>query len=193
MLALVFVPGLLLSIFAPRLVQKGWCSMRMSFWSVCSHLFLIFTLIWCTVKVSFTPLIHIILFSFIRLKTAVTSLSLQIRYCITRQQRCGLTHTCPRATTVSPPLMHGTPSTTTPLAWPPPRRAPTLWGPTGSTGRRRLSCCRSNSSSSLVSSSRVNSSSCSCTSSSTTSSSSSCSISNNRWRRESGWSPESVD
>lgn len=107
---------------------------------------------------------------------------LQIRYCTTRQRRCGLTRTSPRATTASLPLMPGSPSTTTPPSWRLPLLAPMLWEPKGTTGRRQLTSCRSSSSSSSSpSSSRVNYSSCSRSNrSSTTSSSSSCSISNNR-------------
>lgn len=109
------------------------------------------------------------------------SLFFQTRYCTTHQQRCGLTHMSPRATTASPPLTPGSRSTTIPLVWHLPLLAPTLWGQMGTTGRQRLTSCRSNSSSSSVSSSRVNCSNCSRSNrSSTTSNSSSCSISNSR-------------
>lgn len=105
----------------------------------------------------------------------------QTRYCTTPRQRCGLTHTSPRATTASPPLMPGSRSTTIPLGWCLHLLAHTLWGLMGMTGR--LTSYRSNSSSSSsLSSSRVSYSSCSRSSrSSTTSNSSSCSISSNRW------------
>lgn len=104
----------------------------------------------------------------------------QIRYCTTPQQRCGLTHTSPRATTASPPLMPGSRSTMIPPVWRLPLLALTLWGLMGMTDR--LTSCRSNSSSSSSrSSNRVNYNSCSRSNrSSTTSNSSSCSISNNR-------------
>lgn len=107
----------------------------------------------------------------------------QIRYCITPQQRCGLTRTSPRATTASPPPTPGSRLTPIPPWWRLPLLAPTLWGQKGLTDRRRLTSCHSNSSSSSSRfSSRVNYNSCSRSSrSSTTSNSSSCSISNNRW------------
>lgn len=108
----------------------------------------------------------------------------QIRYCTTLRRRCGLTRTSPRATTASPPLTPGSPSTTTPQGWRPRPPAPTWWGRKATTGR--LTSCRSSSSSSSRSSSRANCSSCSRSSrSSTTSNSSYCSISSSRWRSRS--------
>ena len=120
---------------------------------------------------------------FALIAAAVFFIFFQIRYCITPQQRCGLTRTCPRATTASPPPMPGSRSTPIPPWWRLPLLAPTLWGLKGLTARRRPTSCRSNSSSSSsLFSSRVNYNSCSRSSrSSTTSNSSSCSISNNRW------------
>lgn len=107
--------------------------------------------------------------------------SFQTRCCTTPQQRCGRTHTSPRATTASLPPMPGSRSTTIRQSWRLPPSAPTSRGPTGMTGR--LGSCRSSSrSSSWLSSSRINCNSCSRSNrSSTTSNSSSCSISSNRW------------
>lgn len=104
----------------------------------------------------------------------------QIRYCTTLQQRCGLTHTSPRATTASPPLTPGSPSTTIPRGWHLLLLAHTWWGLMDMTGR--LTSCHSSNSSSSPSSNRVSYSSCNRSNrSSTTSNSSYCSTSNNRW------------
>lgn len=123
---------------------------------------------------------------FWRVLTAATFFYfLQIRYCTTPQRRCGLTHTSPRATTASPLLTLGSPSTTIPPLWRLPLLAPTLWVRRATMGRPQLTSCLSNSSSSSLSS-RVNYNSCSRSNSfSTTTNSSFCSISNSRWLIES--------